>query len=89
MQIKENLEIRDIAGETVLIMPGRFGLDMTKVVSFNPTAEWLWRSLCGVTFSLADVVRLLVERYQVDAAAAAADAEKWVAQLYQCNALIE
>jgi len=87
MQIKEGLEIRTIAGEKVLIMQGRFGLDMTKVISFNATAEWLWNTLYGQTFSLEDVTRLLTERFQIDAETAEADAKKWMDQLVQCNAI--
>ena len=87
MQIKENLEIRNIAGERVLIVQGRIGLDMTKVVSFNAAAEWLWQSLSGQSFSLEDVTRLLVERFEVDAETAETDAKKWVEKLKQCNAL--
>jgi len=87
MQIKEGLEIKDIASEKVLIMQGRFGVDMTKVVSFNATAEWLWNTLFGKTFSLADVIRLLTERFQVDVETAEADAKKWIDQLTQCNAI--
>ena len=87
MQIKEGLEIRNIAGEKVLIMQGRYGVDMTKVVSFNATAEWLWNSLYGQTFSLEDISRLLTERFQVDAETAEADAKKWIEQLMQCKAI--
>ena len=87
MQIKEGLEIRTIAGEKVLIMQGRFGMDMTKVISFNATAEWLWNTLYGRTFSLEDVTRLLTERFQIDAETAEADAKKWMDQLVQCNAI--
>jgi hypothetical protein len=87
MQIKKGLEIRNIAGEKVLIMQGRFGLDMTKVVSFNATAEWLWNTLYDKSFSQEDVTRLLTERFQVDTETAEADAKKWIDQLTQCNAL--
>jgi hypothetical protein len=87
MQIKKGLEIRNIAGENVLIMQGRFGLDMTKVVSFNETAEWLWNTLYGRTFSPEDVIRLLTDRFEIDAETAEADAKKWMDQLLQCNAL--
>ena len=87
MQIKEGLEIKNIAGEKVLIMQGRFGVDMTKVVSFNATAEWLWNTLYGQTFSPEDVVRLLTERFQIDAETAEADAKKWIDQLQQCKAI--
>ena len=87
MRIKEGLEIRDIAGEKVLIMQGRVGLDMTRVVSFNATAEWLWNTLSGQTFSPEDVSRLLIERFQIDAETAAADAKQWIDQLVQCKAV--
>ena len=87
MQIKEGLEIRDIAGEKVLIMQGRIGQDMTKVVSFNATAEWLWNTLSNKTFSLDDVTGLLVERFHISVETAEADAKKWIDQLLHCNAL--
>ena len=89
MQIKEGLKIRNIAGESVLIMQGQVGADMTKVVSFNNTAEWLWNTLYGKTFSLEDVTRLLSERFKIDFAKAEADAKKWIEQLMQCKALEE
>jgi len=87
MQIKEGLEIREIAGEKVLIMQGRYGLDMTKVVSFNPTAEWLWNQLYSKSFSPEDVTRLLTEHFQIDAKTAKADAKKWIDKLIQCKAV--
>ena len=86
MQIKKELEIRNIAGEKVLIMQGRVGMDMTKVVSFNETAEWLWNSLYERNFTQDDVVDLLIKRFQVDRETAEADAKKWIEQLSKSNA---
>jgi len=87
MQIKKGIEIRNIAGEKVLIMQGRIGVDMTKVVSFNSTAEWLWNTLYDRAFSLEDVTRLLTGRFQVNAEEAEAGAKNWIDQLKQCNAI--
>jgi len=87
MKIKKGLEIKTIAEEKVLIMQGRVGMDMTKVVSFNATAEWLWDTLYDREFSLEDVTRLLTERFQVNAEEAEEDAKKWIDQLKQCNAI--
>ncbi|MCL2649603.1 MAG: PqqD family protein [Candidatus Azobacteroides sp.] len=89
MQIKKGLKIQNIAGERILVMQGRFGIDMTKVVSFNETAEWLWNTLYGQSFSLEDVIRLLVEHFQADDETATIDAKKWIDQLVQCNAVEE
>ena len=87
MQIKKGLKIQNIAGERILVMQGRFGMDMTKVISFNETAEWLWNTLYGQSFSLEDVIRLLTEHFHVDTETATADAKKWIDQLVESNAL--
>jgi len=87
MQIKKGLEIKNIAGEKVLIMQGHVGVDMTKVISFNATAEWLWNTLHDRPFTQKDVVGLLTERFQVEAETAEVDAKKWIDQLIQCNAI--
>ena len=87
MKIKEGLKIRNIAGEKVLILQGRAGADMTKLVSFNPTAEWLWNSFLEKDFNEDDVISVLIEHYHVDSDTATKDASTWIKQLLSCNAL--
>ncbi|GHV08554.1 hypothetical protein FACS1894160_3040 [Bacteroidia bacterium] len=87
MQIKKGLRIKDIAGERVLIMQGHAGVDMTKVVSLNTTAEWLWNQLSDREFMPEDVSNLLTERFDLDDATAQKDAQKWIDSLLACNAL--
>jgi len=87
MQIKKGLKIQNIAGERILVMQGKFGMDMTKVISFNETAEWLWNTLYGQSFSSEDVIRLLIEHFRVDTETATDDAKKWIDQLVESNAL--
>jgi len=87
MKIKNGLKIRTIADENVLILQGAVGVDMTKIVSFNETAKWLWDELIEKDFLLEDVVGLLVAHFKVDAATAQKDALAWIDQLSSCNAL--
>ncbi len=87
MKIKKDLKIRNIAGENVLIMQGHVGVDMTKVVSFNDTAQWLWDELRDKEFTLDDVIQLLTEHFNIDEDIAKTDAGKWIDQLSACNAL--
>jgi len=87
MRIKRGLKIRTIADENVLILQGAVGVDMTKVVSFNETAKWLWDELIEKDFSLEDVTRLLVTHFNVDTSVAEKDALAWIDQLTDCNAL--
>ena len=89
MKIKKGLKIRSIAGEKVLIMQGQVGADMTKLVSFNSTAEWLWENLLDKDFTENDVPRLLADHYQIDYDIATKDARVWIEQLQLCKALEE
>lgn len=42
MRIKEEYKVREMAGEHIVVMQGRYGVDMTKVIALNETSLWLW-----------------------------------------------
>ena len=47
MKIREEFKVREMAGEHVIVMPGRGGAaDMTRIVSLNPSSMYRGRS-CG------------------------------------------
>lgn len=85
MKIREEYKVREMAGEHVVIMQGRLGVDMTKIISLNESALYLWNALAGKEFSVDDAARLLTERYEVDDATAARDAAAWVEKLRDCK----
>ena len=45
MRIKEEYKVREMAGEHIVVMQGRYGVDMTKVIALNETSLWLWNRL--------------------------------------------
>ncbi|MBO5188626.1 MAG: PqqD family protein [Alistipes sp.] len=85
MKIAEKYKVREMAGEHIIVMPGTYGADMTRVISLNATSLYLWQELQGREFEVADVVALLVEHYDVDAATAERDAAAWMEQLRSCG----
>ena len=87
MKISEKYKVREMAGEHIIVLPGRYGADMTRVVALNATSLYLWEQLVGREFDLEEVVRLLVEKYEIDPETARTDAEKWVEQLHTCGIL--
>lgn len=87
MKISEKYKVREMAGEHIIVMPGRYGADMTRVVALNATSLYLWEQLAGREFDLEEVARLLVEQYEIDPETARTDAEKWVEQLHKCGIL--
>ena len=50
MKIRDEYKVREIAGEHVVIMQGRYGADMTKVISLNESSLFLWNELAGREF---------------------------------------
>lgn len=85
MKFKEGYKVRSIAGENVIIKQGRFGADMTRVISLNQTSMLLWEQLQGKEFEADDVVKILTDNYDVEAEVAAADAAKWIEKLNECG----
>ena len=63
MKIKQGYKVRDIAGENVVIMQGKVGADMTRIITFNDSALLLWNELLGKDFELEDAVRILTSNY--------------------------
>lgn len=85
MKIKKEYKVREMAGEHVVIMQGRYGADMTKVITLNDTALFLWNELQGKEFDAETAASLLQAEYAVDAATARADAAAWIARLEDCG----
>lgn len=81
MKISTQFKVREMAGEHIIVMPGTYGADMTRVISLNETSLYLWNALEGREFELDTVADLLVEHYEVDRETALRDSEAWIARL--------
>lgn len=89
MRIKQGYKIRNIAGENVIVAIGKLNVNLTKVISLNPTSVWLWEQLGNEEFDAAKVSELLVSNYDVDHDTASADAEAWISSLRKAGLLDE
>lgn len=76
MKINKGFELREMCGEHIIIGTGVENIDFSKVISLNESAAWLWKEVEGKAFTPVTMAALLVERYEVDADVALADAEK-------------
>ena len=87
MKIKEGYTIKTIGNERVVIVQGRAGADLTKIISFNAVAEWLWNTSAGSDFTETDVTDLLVKQYAISEEQAIVDTRKWIDQLAKAQLL--
>lgn len=87
MKIAAKYKVREMAGEHVIVMPGRYGADMTRVVALNDSSLYLFETLAGRDFTPEDAARALTEQYNIDADTARDDAQAWCAKLAECGIL--
>ncbi|WP_313189746.1 PqqD family protein [Sphingobacterium sp.] len=76
MKLRNDLTLRKIGGEYLIVEPGKGTTDLSNVYSLNWTAAWLWDELKGKEFTTEDVARLLIEEYQLDPRTAYIDGDK-------------
>ena len=87
MKISSKYKVREMAGQHVVIIQGRNGEDMTRIISLNGTSLFLWNELKDRDFDVEDVKSALMSEYGIDEATASRDAEAWCRQLKDCNLL--
>lgn len=85
MRIKDQISLRKIADEYIMIVGSGDSLDYTQAVSLNDSAAYLIEQVQGRDFSTQDWVELLTERYEVDLEQAAADVEQLIQMLIQAE----
>ena len=88
MRINDKMKVRSVAGENIVMMQGVNGTDMTRVVALNESALLLYNALIGRNFEIDDVVRIMVDEYEVDEEVARKDAVAWVDDMKKSNLVI-
>ena len=83
MRIKDQISLRKIADEYIMIVGSGDSLDYTQAVSLNDSAAYLIEQVQGRDFSAQDWVELLTERYDLEQAAA--DVEQLIQMLIQAE----
>ena len=73
MKIKDGFELRTICGENVIVATGRKNIDFSKIISFNESAALMWRQVLGKDFEAEELVKILLDNYEVDEATAQKD----------------
>ena len=75
-------------GAQYIVLADRDNIDVTKVISLNATAAFLWQQAEGKEFTVPQLVEALCAAYDVDTVRATRDIEKTLA-IWKENDLIE
>lgn len=85
MKLKENLSIRKVGDQYMMITASELGLDYTRVITLNESAAYLLESVENRDFCPVDWVELLMERYYVTHETAATDVQTLLDVLTQAG----
>lgn len=75
MKLKDNLTIRKIGDEHMMVSESGSSLDYTRVISLNDSAAYLVQSVQQKEFAKEEWVDLLIDKYNVDKERAEADVQ--------------
>ena len=102
MRIKQEYQVREVAGENIVILQGRYGASESDSfgtdydaaatfefpdLTFNDSALLMWNELFGKDFTAQDAAAVLLQNYEVEEATAQKDAQLWIGKLTECNLL--
>ncbi len=77
MKLAKGFQLRKVGGESVVVPEGVEVIDFNKLICLNSSAAYLWNELGKLpSFEIEDVVRLLVQNYEVETSTAQRDAEE-------------
>ncbi len=77
MKKKTGFQVRDIAGEKVLVAYGLENIDFSKMVSLNETACFIWELIePGEEIDIDKLTTAVMKEYEIDSASARKDIEE-------------
>jgi len=85
MKLREGLILRQLGDEYVIVDSCKGVMDFSKVYTLNETAAFLWRELQGRDFDHSEIVKLLLEKYDVEKGHAERDAKSLIQKFEKIN----
>ncbi|GAB6975629.1 PqqD family protein [Prevotella falsenii] len=81
MKTKIGFNLRQVCGENIIVAEGEENIDFSNIISMNESSAFLWKEAQQLeSFTIADLVRILTDEYEVDEATATEDVTKLTAQ---------
>ena len=84
VKIMKEFIVRDIAGECVLVPTGETSQEFNGMITLSDTARFIWENLERVD-SVEELVKRILENYEIDESTAVKDAVAFIIQLLQAG----
>ena len=81
MKLNDNLTVRKIGDEYMMVSDSGMGLDYTRVISLNKSAAYLVQEVQQKNFTKEEWVEMLIDKYEVDKERAETDVQTLIDKL--------
>lgn len=79
MKTKKGFNLREVCGEHIVVAEGIENIDFTNIISMNESSAYLWeKAQAEDSFDEDFLVKLLLEKYEIDEATAQKDVAELV-----------
>lgn len=89
MQVKSGFKLNQVCGQTFLVPMGESNIDFSKLIALNESSLLLWNRMQEGDFIIDDLVKVLLDEYEVDEATARKDVEAIVKQFEEEGVIVE
>lgn len=88
MKIKEDLMLRNILGDWIVVPMGERLLEFNGMMKMNESGAFIWRQL-EADHTREDIIAALLEEYDIDETTAAAEVDTFMGALKKADILEE
>lgn len=88
MKINPALSLRTIAGEKIVVIPPKSSGQNSLIMSMNSVSAFIWENFQGKEFEVEDVVRLLLDEYDVSEEKAREDVIAWLKKMDDAGVML-
>ena len=88
MKARKGFNLRNVCGEQIILPEGKENIDCSSIISMNESSAYLWKNIQDKDFTAEDLVRLLMDEYEVDEETAGEDVRQLIRQ-WQTADLLE
>lgn len=80
MLLKEDLKYNEVCGQPFIVPMGESNIDFSKIIALNESSKLLWKRMEQGEFTVDDLVKVLLDEYEVDEQTARNDVETIIKQ---------
>mgnify|MGYP004503949793 FL=1 len=89
MKIKDGFLLRNVSDAYVVVAVGEAAKDFNGMITLNETGAFLWKALTDGCADKKELVKKLLDEYDVDKALAEKDVDAFIQKLEEQGLLIE